>query len=201
VREDARVFQDPASPLHRWSEFYIIIGTAAASLTGLMFVVITLVAGVRRTVARQGIATFSTPTVVQFSFALGIAAVLAAPWPTLSCVAGLLAVASLGALAYATAIFMQTGRRTAQDYEPDLEDRLFYSWLPLVAYVALLASAVLLPFRTHTALFVLAGTTMALIFIGIHNAWDVITFVTRLQMPGESDDDGTNAVSAESSGT
>ena len=35
------------SPLATWHNFYSIIGSAAATLTGLLFVVITLIAGVR----------------------------------------------------------------------------------------------------------------------------------------------------------
>ena len=36
---------DPALiPLHEWESFYVIIGTSAAALTGLMFVVIAVVA-------------------------------------------------------------------------------------------------------------------------------------------------------------
>ena len=31
------------SPLASWQSFYVIIGSAAATLTGLMFVVITLI--------------------------------------------------------------------------------------------------------------------------------------------------------------
>ncbi len=37
--------------LSDWHNFYIIIGTAAATLTGLMFVVITLIAGIDTHVA------------------------------------------------------------------------------------------------------------------------------------------------------
>jgi len=35
------------SPLATWQNFYVIIGTAAARLPGLTFVVITLIAGAR----------------------------------------------------------------------------------------------------------------------------------------------------------
>src|SRR6266481_3759436 len=35
------------SPLATWQNFYVIIGSAAATLTGLMFVVITLIARVQ----------------------------------------------------------------------------------------------------------------------------------------------------------
>ena len=35
------------APLATWKYFYVLIGTAAARLPGLMFVVVTLIAGVR----------------------------------------------------------------------------------------------------------------------------------------------------------
>ena len=42
------IMQEAAvSPLTTWQNFYVIIGSAAAALTGLMFVVITLIAGTR----------------------------------------------------------------------------------------------------------------------------------------------------------
>ena len=34
-------------PLDTWQNFYVIVGTAAATLTGLMFVVITLIAQIQ----------------------------------------------------------------------------------------------------------------------------------------------------------
>jgi hypothetical protein len=61
-----------ASVLITWEAFYLIIGAAAATLTGLMFVVITLMAGVRMRVssANLAVSAFSTPTVVHFCAAL-----------------------------------------------------------------------------------------------------------------------------------
>ena len=46
------------SPLAAWQNFYVIIGTSAASLTGLMFVVITLIAGARVRGSSGGLAAF-----------------------------------------------------------------------------------------------------------------------------------------------
>ena len=68
------------SPLAIWQNFYVIIGTAAATLTGLTFIVITLFAQVRGHVssASEASATFNTPNVVHFGAALLIAALLSA---------------------------------------------------------------------------------------------------------------------------
>ncbi|HEX3464074.1 MAG TPA: hypothetical protein VHS78_08510 [Candidatus Elarobacter sp.] len=171
------------NPLQAWTNFYVIVGSSAAALTGLMFVVITLVAGLRARTSRDGIAAFSTPTVVHFCAALLIGAAVAAPWPRLACVSGLLAAAALVALAYSIRIITRAG--AVEDYEPDLEDRLSYMILPVVAYAAMLVAALALPFRPSTALFGLAGTSLLLIFLGIHNAWDVVTYVGIQRLAAE----------------
>jgi len=73
------------SPLATWQNFYVIIGSAAATLTGLLFVVITLIAQVRVRASSpsDGIAVFSTPNVFHFGAALLVAAILSAPWQAL----------------------------------------------------------------------------------------------------------------------
>ena len=52
-------------PLPTWQNFYVIIGTAAATLTGLLFVVIALVSGALGRVSSpwSGVRVFSTPNV------------------------------------------------------------------------------------------------------------------------------------------
>src|SRR4030095_13032983 len=68
-------------PLHEWESFYVIIGTSAAALTGLMFVVIAIVADAgSRATSPLGVATFVTPTIVHFCAALLISAIVSAPW-------------------------------------------------------------------------------------------------------------------------
>jgi steroid 5-alpha reductase family enzyme len=52
-----------------WETFYVIVGSAAGALTGLMFVVIALVANVR-TSSEPQIDAFGTPTVVHFGAVL-----------------------------------------------------------------------------------------------------------------------------------
>src|SRR5437899_9187421 len=61
-------------PLPTWQNFYVIIGTAAATLTGLMFVVMTLTARVRDRRSNEAQGAFSSPTVVHFSTVLFVAA-------------------------------------------------------------------------------------------------------------------------------
>jgi hypothetical protein len=53
--------------LAAWSDFYVIVGSAAAALTGLQFVVIALVNEMRQPASEQTISAFSSPTVVHFA--------------------------------------------------------------------------------------------------------------------------------------
>jgi hypothetical protein len=172
-----------SSFLTQWSNFYIMTGSSAAALTGLMFVVITLVTNLERSRrSSDGISTFSTPTVVHFCAALLVSAMLNAPWHSLRYPATLLALAGLFGLVYMVRIVYRTRRLSV--YSADLEDWAWYSILPFVAYGAILAGAVLLPAIPANALFTLAGGVMLLIFIGIHNAWDIVTFLV-IGGPGE----------------
>lgn len=47
----------------------------------------------------------------------------------------------------------------------------------VIAYAALLAAAVLLPHYSGPALSLVAAAALGLVFIGIHNSWDTITYI------------------------
>ena len=86
--------QAPELPfLSNWQNFYMIMGTAAATLTGLMFVATTLLAGVETHMPtlNVGVSAFNTPTVVHFCAVLLIAGILSAPWQAFSSIGLLLA--------------------------------------------------------------------------------------------------------------
>jgi len=56
------------------------------------------------------------------------------------------------------------------------EDWLFHALLPLLAYVALAVSACAAHSHARLALFVIAAAALLLLFTGIHNAWDAVTY-------------------------
>ena len=163
--------------LSTWQNFYVIIGSAAAALTGLLFVVATLIAQVRVRVSSpsEAFATFNTPNIVHFRSALLVAAILSAPWQALWNAGLLLGLSGLGGMIYVVIVLRRARRQT--DYQPVLEDWLWHTVFPLVSYTALLVAAMLLPGYPAPALFVIAAGTVLLLFIGIHNAWDNVIFI------------------------
>jgi hypothetical protein len=165
------------SLLAAWHTFYSIIGSAAATLMGLMFVVISLIAGmrVRMSSSSSGIAVFSTPNVVHFGTALLVAAILSAPWQALWPAGLLLGLSGLGGIAYII-IVLWRAHRLRGNYQPVLEDWLWHIVLPLVSYTALIVAALVLLVQPAPALFIIAAATVLFLFIGIHNAWDNVTY-------------------------
>jgi hypothetical protein len=171
--------EDAVSPLSAWANFYVVIGTSAGALTGLTFVVITLVAGRPQRGGSWGLGAFTTPTLVHFGVALLVCASLSAPWPALAPAALLLGLTGLGGAAYAAVVVRRL--RLRDGYDPVPEDWLWYGVLPLVAYATLVGAALLLPGRPTPALFGVGAALVLLVFVGIHNAWDVVTYLAVVQ--------------------
>jgi hypothetical protein len=179
----------PESVFTPWANFYVIIGSSAAGLTGLMFVVVTLVTETRTRRRDAGIAAFSTPTIVHFCIALAVAAIVNAPWKVLWHAGLLIGLAGLGGLAYSVVVVRRMRGQTL--YQPILEDWLWHVVLPFVAYLALVVAALRLSGDPATMLFMVGAATVLLLFIGIHNAWDNVTYliVHELQGPNEDQDE------------
>jgi hypothetical protein len=174
-----------ASSLTTWENFYVITGSAAAALTGLMFVVVTLIAGTSARRSGRTFAAFGTPTVIHFCAALLIAAILSAPWPMLWPACLLLGISGIGGVAYIIVVILRARHQT--EYMPVLEDWLWHTIFPLIAYTVLLVAAVLLLNNPILAMFGMGAVTVLLLFIGIHNAWDTVTYIAITYSPPESE--------------
>jgi hypothetical protein len=165
-----------SSLLTAWSSFYVMTGSSAAALTGLMFVVITLMSRPERAEdSHAAISTFSTPTVMHFAAALLVSAVVIAPWRSLVHPGAVVAFIGLCGVVYILRVMHRTRRLTM--YTADLEDWAWFAILPFVAYGAISAGAIALAAAPVQALFILAGGVVLLIFVGIRNAWDIVTYI------------------------
>jgi len=163
--------------LNNWQNYYMIMGTAAATLTGLMFVATTLLAGLdtHESIANAGIAAFNTPTVVQFCIVLLLAGILSAPWQKFSNLDLLLGLLGLGTMIYQLIIMRRM--RSMPHYQSTLEDWLWYMVLPLIANIFLILAAITFLTNLLLALDLIGSSMMLLLITGIRNAWDNVTFL------------------------
>jgi len=176
-----------ALSLSEWESFYVITGSSGAALTGLMFVVVSIAGD--RGVAKPGATkAFATPTIVQFCAVLLVAALLTMPAHTMRTLAIILAVVGLAGLGYTGRVLRHS--RIQKDYEPELEDWIWYLSLPFVGYGGVLLAGILLAARAAAGLYVVAAAVLVLLFIGIHNAWDSAIWIST-RRPAEEASPGS----------
>jgi hypothetical protein len=168
--------------LNGWANFYTIVGSAAGALIGLQFVVMTLVANmpIDRVNAQAG-HTFTTPTVVHFGVVLFLSAVVSAPWNKLVIVAVIWGVIGLAGVVYVALVARRL--RLPTSYQAVFEDRLFHVVLPFTAYTILAVSACAVCSHPRPVLFLAGAAALLLLFIGIHNAWDIVTYHVFVRGP------------------
>jgi hypothetical protein len=158
-----------------WESFYVIVGSSAAALTGLQFVVMALVAESDHRSSMREVNAFGTPNVVHFCAALLISGILSAPWHRLTSAAIGLVATGIAGVIYVVLVTRRAKSQTG--YQPVLQDWIWHAALPFVAYAALLVSAILLRRHPEESLFVIGTVAILMVFIGIHNAWDTVTFI------------------------
>jgi hypothetical protein len=180
--------------LAEWQNFYVIVGSSAGALIGLQFVVMALVADMPRTpVQAQAGHAFATPTIIYFGTVLMLSAGLSAPWHSICGAAVLWGLMGLGGVAYA--IIVTRRQRVQTTYQPVFEDWLFHAVLPCAAYATLSASAYAARAHTAECLFGVATAALLLLFIGIHNAWDAVTYHIFVNKPKRDQAEQSRSVS------
>src|SRR5215475_13513265 len=121
-----------------WENFYVIVGSSAAALIGMQFVVMTLIAGMRHRPPVATVGAFGTPTVVYLTSSLVVSAVMSVPWPSLFLASVALELCGIAGLTYAAVVMRRVRRQTF--YAPVWQDWGWYIATPFGTY-ALLAGA------------------------------------------------------------
>src|SRR5205823_3040140 len=121
-----------------WETFYIVLGSAAGGLTGLMFVVVAIIADVNFG-SEDALHAYATPTVVHFSGVLVLSMLLVVPWPGVLQLAVALGLFGVAGVSYMSIVWRRTLRQQ-KTYKPVFEDWLFYIALPIAAYAIVLIS-------------------------------------------------------------
>jgi len=159
-----------------WENFYLIVGSGAGALIGLMFVVVTLAAGMGSANTSRAAPIYFTPIVFHFAAIVVVSAIAAVPNmppPATGIALGLSAAIGFAySLATAIRIF-----RTKFDRPPDLSDKFFYAFFPALIYLGLAAGACTVWIATEAAAYIVGAMMLVLLLVGIRNAWDLATFV------------------------
>lgn len=165
-----------------WQSFYVLVGSSAAALTGLTFVVITISAergDITGSASARltGLRVYITPTAVHFGAALWLSALMCIPGQTAVTLEVLLAATGVAGLAYC-ATLLRPMFSSSFGYKPFLSDWIWSVVLPVIAYLALALAGLVMPYKEAPCTYAVGGVVLLLLFIGIHNAWDVVVWIT-----------------------
>jgi hypothetical protein len=164
--------------LERWHDFYLLVGTAGATLLALLFVAVSLGAGFLSEARAASTRAFFSPVVVHFTTVFFISAVGLFPAHKPVIFASLVGTCAAigGSISLVTTVELL--RHTWTRY---VQDHLAYGVLPLICYVALLVASAMVIAEHEYSLLVLAGALLLLLIVNIRNAWDLTLSMVRHQ--------------------
>jgi hypothetical protein len=119
-----------------------------------------------------GLRTFVSPTIVHFGAVLALATFLSMPQQGVLSLSLGFGAAGFAGFIYVAVIAAGIGR-IASEYIAVRDDWIWHVVLPGIAYGALLAAAFLIWRQPAASMYGVAAVSVLLVFIGIHNAWDV----------------------------
>ena len=155
--------------LERWANFYLITSAAAATLIGLLFVVITLAAERMPLEDTAKIHLYLTPTVVFFGSVLEVAALLTFPNHTRLTATLCICLGGVGGLVYSGSLLIGGNKKTHEEWQ----DLLLYAIVPFAAYGLLVLGGVLLLRDPQLGLTLVAVGMLSLLTLGIRNSWAI----------------------------
>ena len=159
-----------------WHDFYALVGTASATLVGLMFVAASVGTGVFTSERQVGLRTFLSPTVVAFSVVLATSLIGVLPVFNRGVPGFLLAGIGLLGMVYSWRVWRRMLHGGIAK-SIDLEDRVWYTMVPAAAYLVLAMAGAALGIWTEAACALLALGVCLLLLAGIRNAWDMTTWI------------------------
>ena len=166
-----------ADALKEWHDFYLLVGTAGATLLALLFVALSLGTGFLTEERQEATRTFMSPVVIHFTSVFFLSAVALFPSHQAKFFAALIGASALIGATVSTYITVQVVRTDMTNY---MEDYFAYGIFPGLGYLALLAAAVLIYLERDFGLDALAGALLLLAIVNIRNAWDLtLTMVRR----------------------
>ena len=162
---------------HDWGEFYLLAGSAAAVLIGLIFVVVTLMQDKPRSTMMAGSKLYMGPVVLQVSFVLVLSAAALTPGITREAYAGVAAGVALWGVYRGVQSTLGIRALRWQEGPPHWTDAWFYGVIPTILSLGLAVVAAGFCCGAAWAVNGVAVVITGILLICIRNEWDLITWL------------------------
>jgi hypothetical protein len=164
--------------LEAWHDFYLVVGTGAAALTGLLFVIVSLGPRVVAPQANKGVRGFVSPIATHFTTVLVASSIMLVPGLPPSVLGGFLLGGGCGGIVYTA------WTRVHQLWRANnlsVLDWIWFAAMPVLCFALIAAAGALITMGVAIGLYVIAGSTLLLTVVAIRNAWDIVLWVAKRQ--------------------
>jgi hypothetical protein len=157
-----------------WQSFYQMTGEVAATLVGLLFIVVTLTSGRVTPTTMRGMKLFTTPTVLHLVSVIVISALALVPDGEGGSRAAVMSGWAVLAAGYMVTLAVQIHRIP----DPaDGSDTWWYGMAPAATYLALAVATASAWLQLPHAPYFIALCLIVLLLVTVRNAWDLITWL------------------------
>ncbi len=163
--------------LHDWQNFYMLTGTAAATLIGLLFVAISIGGYIPAKQAREYTLTFVNPTLMSYAQVLLLSCLAIMPLQNALIFRIAIIILSILNIFLAFKVLWRI-RVIHQDDEIDRDHWLWHIVLPGIAGLLFAGGAIGLFFEQQLALLVIAVAELLCLTIGLRNTWTLMLWLT-----------------------
>jgi hypothetical protein len=167
--------------LESWHDFFVLVGTAGATLLALLFVAVSLGAGFLSESRADATRAFFSPVVIHFSVVFFLSAIALVPGHRTIFFTVVIGGCALAGLTVSLFTAIQLMPHNWTNYK---EDHVAYGLLPTISYAALLLAAEMVWTENGFAVDVLAGALLVLLLVNVRNAWDLTLSMVRRQTRG-----------------
>jgi hypothetical protein len=154
-----------------WQSFYILVGSAAATLVGLIFVAMSVGSSLITAKDLPALRVAVSPTIVQFLSVLATSAVVLVPILSATLLGILLVVVGLISCGLTVA-----GVPVLRRAHPNVHAWVWYFVVPGLGYILFIGSGIGLLLHVGQAATGLGLATLLLLVGGVRNAWDLVIF-------------------------
>jgi hypothetical protein len=159
-----------------WGEFYLLAGSAAAVLIGLIFVVVTLMSDRPRSTVLEGSRLYMGPVVLHVSFTLVLSAAALVNGMTPGAFAVISGTVAVWGLVRSVLVIAGI-RGLSEEDAAHWTDVWFYGVIPALLYAVLAAVAGAFWSEAAWAPYAVAAVITGLLLVTIRNEWDLVTWL------------------------
>ena len=163
-----------------WGEFYLLAGSAAAVLIGLIFVVVTLMQDKPRSTMMAGARLYMGPVVLQVSFVLVLSAAALTPGIAARDYAIIAAIVALWGLYRGVQSIVGIRKLYWQEDPPHWTDQWFYGVFPTILSLGVAEVAWAFWVGETWAVNGVAVAITAILLLAIRNEWDLVTWLAPM---------------------